>query len=386
MDKYFVILLVLLSAVILMLLFSIINKKRELEKIKGDISEKIEKDIESLGNTISSMQTQVGQVQDTRIKDLTDYLYHSNEVLYKAVNDNLDRMRTTVDEKLENTLNTRLTKSFSAVNERLEQVYKGLGQMQNLAEGVGDLKKVLSNVKTRGILGELQLGNLLSEIMAPGQYIENTPTFPGSSDRVEFAVKFPGSGEEPILLPIDSKFPQDIYVKLLEAREDNEKDISAAEKEMTKTMKVCAKTIRDKYVKPPYTTDFAIMFLPFEGLYAEVIRLGLVEMLQRDYKINIAGPTTMAVLLNSLQLGFKTVAIEKRTSEVWKLLSAVKTEFSTFASVLEKTQERLNQANSELDKLVGVRTRKIQSSLNKVGDLSTEETEILLSGSDGDNR
>ena len=199
-------------------------------------------------------------------------------------------------------------------------------------------------------------------------------------------MKFPGSGEEPILLPIDSKFPQDIYVKLLEAREDNEKDISAAEKEMTKTMKVCAKTIRDKYVKPPYTTDFAIMFLPFEGLYAEVIRLGLVEMLQRDYKINIAGPTTMAVLLNSLQLGFKTVAIEKRTSEVWKLLSAVKTEFSTFASVLEKTQERLNQANSELDKLVGVRTRKIQSSLNKVGDLSTEETEILLSGSDGDNR
>lgn len=385
MEKSILIILVLMNIVIAGLLIVIIFKKSNKDNMKSEITDEINKSVERLGNTFFNAQTQVSQVQDQRIKELTDYLYRSNENLYKAVNENLDKMRNIVDEKLENTLNTRLTKSFGAVNERLEQVYKGLGQMQSLAEGVGDLKKVLSNVKTRGILGELQLGNLLSDIMAPGQYMENTPTFPNSSDRVEFAIKMPGKNQDTVLLPIDSKFPQDIYTKLLEAQESQDKDIlSAAEKEMEKTIKNCAKTIRDKYIKPPYTTDFAVMFLPFEGLYAEVIRLGLVAVLQKNYKINIAGPTTMAVLLNSLQIGFKTVAIEKRSAEVWKLLSAVKTEFDTFASVLEKTQQRLNQANGELDALVGVRTRKIQKSLNKVDEMSLEEAEILINKGDGE--
>ncbi len=287
----------------------------------------------------------------------------------------LEQMRTTVDEKLQKTLDERMTQSFSLVNERLEQVYKGLGEMQTLAVGVGDLKKVLSNVKTRGILGEIQLSAILKEILCAEQYEENVVTKKGSKSFVEFAVKLPSSDSGFIYLPIDSKFPGDTYARLQQAYESGSaEEIEAAAKQLVLTLKSEAKDIHDKYIDPPNTTDFAIMFLPFEGLYAEAVNRGMVELLQRDYKVNIAGPSTMAALLNSLQMGFKTLAVQKRSAEVWRVLSDVKKEFDSFSSVLEATQTRLNQANTELDKLVGVRTRQIQKKLSAVQtDVVTEE-------------
>lgn len=282
-------------------------------------------------------------------------------------NRKLDEMRKTVDEKLQQTLEDKMTKSFALVNERLEQVYKGLGEMRTLAVGVGDLKKVLSNVKTRGILGEIQLGSILKEILAPEQYEENVVTKHRSTERVEFAVKLPAEDEGFIYLPIDSKFPGDTYAALQEAYDSGSKEqVDAAAKILIATLKKEAKDIRDKYIDPPSTTEFAIMFLPTEGLYAEAVNRGMVEVLQRDYKVNIAGPSTMAALLNSLQMGFKTLAVQKRSAEVWKILGAVKTEFEKFSDVLALTQQRLDQANSELDKLVGVRTRQICRKLSSV--------------------
>lgn len=279
----------------------------------------------------------------------------------------LDEMRKTVDEKLQKTLEEKMNQSFSLVNERLEQVYKGLGEMQNLAVGVGDLKKVLSNVKTRGILGEIQLGSILSEILSHEQYEENVATKKGSNAVVEFAVKLPADDDGFIYLPIDSKFPGDTYSALRDAIEDGDKEkIDSAVKLLVTTIKNEAKDIHDKYIDPPNTTEFAIMFLPFEGLYSEVVNRGLVEILQRDYKVNIAGPSTMAALLNSLQMGFKTLAVQKRSAEVWEVLGGVKQEFDKFNDVLVLTQQRLDQANRELDKLVGVRTRQIQRKLKDV--------------------
>ena len=292
-------------------------------------------------------------------------------------NRQLEEMRQTVDEKLQKTLEEKMNRSFSLVNERLEQVYKGLGEMQNLAVGVGDLKKVLSNVKTRGILGEIQLGNILREILSPEQYEENVATKKGSKNVVEFAVKLPADDNGFIYLPIDSKFPGDSYAALREAIDDGDKQrIDAAAKVLITTIKNEAKDIRDKYISPPDTTEFAIMFLPFEGLYSEVVNRGLVEVLQRDYKVNIAGPSTMAALLNSLQMGFKTLAVQKRSAEVWEVLGAVKSEFDKFNDVLVITQQRLDQANKELDKLVGVRTRQIQRKLKNV-----QSTDALLDNS-----
>ncbi len=291
-------------------------------------------------------------------------------------NRQLDEMRKTVDERtwaeeakerLQKSLEDKMNKSFSLVNERLEQVYKGLGEMQNLAVGVGDLKKVLSNVKTRGILGEIQLGGILSEILAPEQYEENVATKKGSKNVVEFAIKLPGDDDSFVYLPIDSKFPGDTYSSLRDAVESGDKVlIDACAKQLVATIKNEAKDIRDKYIDPPNTTEFAIMFLPFEGLYSEVVNRGLVEILQRDYKVNVAGPSTMAALLNSLQMGFKTLAVQKRSAEVWKVLGDVKQEFDKFNNVLVATQQRLDQANKELDKLVGVRTRQIQRKLKSV--------------------
>lgn len=279
----------------------------------------------------------------------------------------LDEMRKTVDEKLQKTLEDKMNKSFSLVNERLEQVYKGLGEMQNLAVGVGDLKKVLSNVKTRGILGEIQLGAILEEILSPEQYDENVATKKGSKNVVEFAIKLPADDDKFIYLPIDSKFPGETYEHLKDALESGDKDtIETARKQLVSTIKSEAKDIHDKYVSPPETTEFAIMFLPFEGLYSEVVNMGLVEVLQREYKVNIAGPSTMAALLNSLQMGFKTLAVQKRSAEVWEILGSVKQEFDKFNDVLVLTQQRLDQANKELDKLVGVRTRQIQRKLKDV--------------------
>ena len=282
-------------------------------------------------------------------------------------NKQLENIRTTGDEKLQNTLENKLNKSFETVSKQLQQVYKGLGEMQNLAVGVGDLKKVLSNVKTRGILGEIQLSAILKEILSPEQYEENVATKKGSRNVVEFAIKLPADDDNFVYLPIDSKFPGDTYAKLVDAMSSgNKEEIEVCSKNLLRTIKSEAKDIHDKYISPPNTTEFAIMFLPFEGLYAEVVNRGMVEVLQREYKVNVAGPSTMGALLNSLQLGFKTLAVQKRSAEVWQILNDVKREFDTFADVLEKTQTRLNQANTELDKLVGVRTRKIQSQLSKV--------------------
>ena len=291
----------------------------------------------------------------------------------------LDRMRETVDEKLQKTLNDRITQSFQMVNERLQEVYTGLGEMKTLAGGVGDLKKVLSNVKTRGILGEYQLGAILAEILSPEQYEENVVTKKGSTQRVEFAIRLPGEGNEPVYLPVDAKFPGDTYGALMDAYDAGDPgEIAAARAALEARIKVEAKDIRDKYIDPPHTTDFAILFLPFEGLYAEAVRMGLIDVLQRKYRVNLAGPTTFAALLNSLQMGFRTLAIQKRSGEVWTLLSAVKTEFGTFQTVLEKAQERIEQTGAELDKLVGVRTRKINSRLRGVSALPAEESARLL--------
>lgn len=290
----------------------------------------------------------------------------------------LDEMRQTVDEKLQKTLEEKMNKSFSLVNERLEQVYKGLGEMQTLAVGVGDLKKVLSNVKTRGILGEIQLGAILSEILSKEQYEENIATKKGSKNVVEFAIKLPSDGAGTVYLPIDSKFPGDTYSALRDAVESCDRQrIESAQKALVQRIKGEAKDIHDKYIDPPNTTEFAIMFLPFEGLYSEVVNMGLVEVLQREYKVNIAGPSTMAALLNSLQMGFKTLAVQKRSAEVWKILGGVKTEFDKFNDVLVMTQQRLDQANKELDKLVGVRTRQIQRQLKDVESVNLSEQNLF---------
>ncbi len=295
----------------------------------------------------------------------------------------LEKMRETVDEKLQKTLDERISQSFKLVNDRLAEVYRGLGEMQTLAANVGDLKKVMSGVKTRGILGEIQLGAIIEEMLSPEQYEANVVTKRNSQNRVEYAVKLPGEGGSSVYLPVDAKFPADAYTHLLDAYDsaDPEK-VKAAATELERRVKAFAKDIRDKYVDPPYTTNFGIMFLPTEGLYAEAVRLGLVEVLQRQYNISIAGPTTFSALLNSLQMGFRTLAIQKRSGEVWEVLGAVKTEFGNFQKVLEKAQERIQQTHDELDKLVGVRTRKINSKLKSVSELPADDAQALIDPAD----
>ena len=294
----------------------------------------------------------------------------------------LEQMRATVDEKLHDTLEKRLGESFKLVSERLELVQRGLGEMQTLANGVGDLKKVLTNVKTRGTFGEIQLGSLLEQILAPGQYESNVETRRQSGQRVEFALKLPGRDGTPeglVWLPLDAKFPQEDYLRLVEAQEAA--DLAAAtdaRKQLDRSVREMAKTIRDKYLDPPQTTDFGVMFLPTEGLYAEVLRLpGLFEALQRDYKVMVAGPTTLAALLNSLQMGFRTLAIEKRSAEVWNLLGAVRTEFSKFGTILDKTRKKLVEASNHID-LAATRTRVIERKLRDVQDIPHQESEAIL--------
>ena len=276
-------------------------------------------------------------------------------------------IREVVGEKLQSTLENRISKSFEMVSKQLEAVYKGLGEMQQVAAGVTDLKKVLSNVKARGILGEIQLGAILEEILSPEQYDTNVATRPGSTERVEYAVKLPGTGETPVYLPIDAKFPGDTYAALMDAYDAGDPNaIAAAAAALTTRLKQEAKDVSGKYIAPPATTDFAIIFLPFEGLYAEAVNRGMVEELQKRYKVNLAGPSTMAALLNSLQMGFRTLAIEKRSSEVWEILRSVRGEFDKFGEVLEASQKHLQQVSGDLDQLVGVRTRQIQSRLKNV--------------------
>lgn len=300
-------------------------------------------------------------------------------------NKKLDEMKQLVDNKLQETLNKRMTDSFKLVNDRLQEVYKGLGEMQNLAQGVGDLKKVLSNVKTRGIVGEIQLGAILEEILTSEQYDKNVATVPNSRNVVEYAIKLPTEDGEFLYLPIDSKFPGDSYGNLRDAYDKGDKEeIQRSLKILLDTIKKEAKDIKDKYISAPYTTDFAIMFLPFEGLYSEVVNQGMVEVLQREYHVNIAGPSTMAALLNSLQMGFRTFAIQKRSGEVWTVLGAVKTEFEKFSVILNKTLERITQAGDELDKLVGVRTRQIQRRLKNITKLSEIDSKNILDESSFD--
>ncbi len=292
----------------------------------------------------------------------------------------LEEMRHTVDEKLQQTLNERLKQSFSLVSESLAKVQQGLGEMQNLAAGVGDLKKVLSNVKTRGILGEIQLGAILEEILPPEQYAANIATVNGSAERVEFAVKLPGDGDGmPVWLPLDAKFPADAYANLLDAYEAADTAaVEAAGKVLESRIRSFAKDIHEKYIHVPETTEFGIMFLPVEGLYAEVVRRGLVEKLQNEFKVNIAGPTTMAALLNSLQMGFRTLAIQKRSGEVWKVLGEVKSEFAKFGDVLTKTKRHLELASKDIDELVGTRTNQIQRKLRDVTSLVPGQEEESL--------
>ena len=281
-------------------------------------------------------------------------------------NQKIEQMREVVDKRLQITLENRISDSFKLVSDRLEQVYRGLGEMQSLAVGVGDLKKIMSNVKTRGMLGELQLASILQEILSPEQYESNVATKRNSQNFVEFAVKLP-SEDSFVYLPIDAKFPSDAYEKLLDAYETGEEEaVAKAKQELGMRIKGFARDIAGKYIDVPNTTEFAVMFLPFEGLYAEVIRLGLFEELQRKHRVTVAGPTTMAALLNSLQMGFRTLAIQRRSSEVWELLASVKAEFDTFESVLSNTQKKLESVSVELDKLVGVRTRQIQKKLKDV--------------------
>lgn len=310
-------------------------------------------------------------------KTVEEQLLH----LQKDNSQKLEQMRVTVDEKLTSTLEKRLGESFKLVSDRLEMVHKGLGEMQTLASGVGDLKKVLTNVKTRGIWGEVQLGNLLEQVLTPEQYALNVATKPGSNDRVEFAIKIPAKdGNDSIIwLPIDAKFPLEDYERLLDAQDKGDLSLmEEAGKSLENRIKSEAKSIHLKYIDPPHTTDFGILFLPIEGLYAEVLRRpGLCDQLQRDYKVVITGPTTLAALLNSLQMGFRTLAIEKRSSEVWNLLGAVKTEFGKFVEILEKTQKKLQEASHTIETATK-KSRTIERKLKTVQTLPIEESTALL--------
>ena len=355
-------------------------QSRKFEEIDKNITAKQSEMNKAVVDSLTLMESRFKTFEQSNEQKLNSMRDVMNKSLLRIQEDNakkLEDMRKTVDEKLQKTLDDKMNESFKMVSERLEQVYKGLGEMQTLAVGVGDLKKVLSNVKTRGILGEIQLGAILKEILSPEQYDENVVTVPGSKNPVEFAVKMPNDNGF-VYMPIDSKFPGDAFYELQNAYEqgDNEQ-IKAAMNILLSRIKSFAKDIHDKYVEPPYTTDFAIMFLPFEGLYAEVVNQGMVEVLQNTYKVNIAGPSTMAALLNSLQMGFKSLAIQKRSVEVWNVLSAVKSEFDKFGAVLDATQNRLDQANKELDKLVGVRTRAIQRKLKDVESLESSDSELI---------
>ena len=354
------------------------------------VSETLQTAVQNMSATLAQGQDSQQQILERRLRSLeasnTQKLEELRAALAKDMSSlraenaqKLDEIRHTVDEQLQDALQKRVSESFKAVNEQLEQVYKGLGEMQNLAADVGGLKQVLSGVKTRGILGELLLGAILEEILAPEQYETNVATIPGSTQRVEYAIKMPGVDGSTVWLPIDSKFPGDTYAHLQDAQASGDAQaVENARHALELVLRSEAKDIHEKYVEPPYTTTFGILFLPFEGLYAEVVNAGLLEVLQRDYQVNVAGPSTMAALLNSLQMGFKTLAIQKRSGEVWQLLGAVKTEFDKFGQGLSKMQQRLRQTDEELDQLIGVRSRAISRKLRSVQSLDEAAAATLL--------
>ena len=317
----------------------------------------------STSSALSDIRETVEKRLSTMQADNDKHLDDVRDTMKKS----LDEVRGVVDEKLQETLNKRITESFKLVNDRLSEVYQGLGEMKNLAIGVGDLKKVLSNVKTRGVLGEVQLGAILEEILTPEQFVKNFDAKRKSQERVEYAVRLPGNGDEPVWLPIDSKFPSDAYLKLMDAYDSADPNqVASAQKQLCDLILRFARDIRDKYINPPRTTEFAVMFLPTEGIYAEAVRLGMVEKLQRETRVNIAGPSTMAALLNSLRMGFSIVAMQQRSTEAWQVLGAVKSEFMNFEKVLTTAQSRISSANDELEKLIGTRTRAILRKLRDV--------------------
>ncbi len=378
----------------------IFRNREETGTLAQQSREELSRSVRVSGESLLSRMTEIAQLQKNQLDTFANQLAHltqSNEQKLERLRGSLEtklqglqeenslkleQMRVTVDEKLHETLEKRLGESFKFVSERLEKVHQGLGEMQKLAAGVGDLKRVLTNVKTRGTWGEIQLGTILEEILTPDQFARNVATKKKGNERVEFAVKLPGRGEDSdgeIWLPLDAKFPQEDYERLLDARE--RADTAAAEeaaKQLEMRIKKSARDIQEKYLDPPHTTDFAILFLPTEGLYAEVIgRPGLFDILQRKYRITVTGPTTLSALLNSLQMGFRTLAIEKRSSEVWVLLGAVKTEFGKFGHILEKTQKKLKEASNTIEKAAR-KTRNIERKLNKVQELPVSESKALI--------
>jgi len=329
--------------------------------------EELSRSLASFSQTLSTQMGATATVQNAQFETLRGAVEHRLERIQQDNSAKLEQMRQTVDEKLQSTLEKRLSESFRQVSERLELVHKGLGEMQTLAAGVGDLKRVLSNVKTRGVFGETQLGALLEQVMAPEQYEKNVVTRPGSRERVEFAIKLPGHDDVPVLLPIDAKFPIEDYQRLQAAQEAGDKAaLEMAEKALEARVKFEAKTIAEKYVEPPHTTDFALLYLPFEGLFGEVLRRpGLFDQIQRQFRVTICGPTNLLAYLNSLQMGFRTLAIQQRSSEVWKVLGTVKSEFGKFAEVLANTKRQLQTVANTIDQ-AEVRTRQIERKLKDV--------------------
>ena len=358
-ETILLLLLVLMQAVIFIMLWRLLQTRRQQgQELGAEVNSQLEslerrfyenvRDLRSEQNTLARAARMESQAASDRLGEQLD---KKLEKLTESTAANLEQIRLTVDEKLQSTLERRLGESFQQVSLRLEQVHRGLGEMQTLAGGVGDLKRILSNVKNRGIWGEMQLGVLLRDLLAPEQFAENVAVKQGSAERVEFALKLPGSKDETVWLPIDAKFPQEDFQRLLEARE--QADTAAANialKQLERRLKSEARDIQNKYLCPPQTTDFAIMYLPIEGLFAEAVNLpGLLDELQRTYRVCVAGPTTLAALLNSLQMGFKTLAIEKRTGEVWRTIAAVKQDFVTFSLLLDKTKKKLQEASGHID-------------------------------------
>jgi DNA recombination protein RmuC len=389
-----IVLIVVLIAINILLsiyLLSSIGKKSEFSNLEKSIREEINanrkemaESVKNHGDSLSKQVIGFTQINEQKLNNIRNSVENRLKSLQEDNSNKLEKMRETVDEKLHTTLEKRLGESFSLVSERLEKVQKGLGEMQSLANGVGDLKKVLTNVKTRGTWGEIQLENLLEQILIPDQYERNVVTKKGSRESVEFAIKLPGKDEDVAWLPIDAKFPKEDYERLLDAQDQaNVKLIEASSKALEVRIKSEAKDIRDKYINPPDTTDFGILYLATEGLYAEVLkRPGLSEILQSKYRVVITGPTTIAALLNSLQIGFKTLAIEKRASEVWKVLGAVKSEFSKFGDILEKTHKQISTVSKTLD-TASRKSRTIERKLKKVQELPAEESAKLLESDDG---
>ena len=377
------------------------NNRKQTEELRDIIRQEMKENREELAKSIRELRGEMTQTLNMSIQQVQDSLHRNlmtthemqrekfetmgkqQDELVKATEKRLDDMRIMVEEKLQKTLNERIGQSFELVRTQLENVQKGLGEMKNLAEDVGGLKKVLGNVKTRGTFGEVQLGALLEQMLSPEQYTANVKTKKNATEFVEFAIKLPGkdNGKDTVYLPIDAKFPKDVYEQYIDAYEEGDAGrIDATSKQLETTLKRMARDIHDKYIEPPYTTDFAIMFLPFENIYAEVIRrTALVESLQRDMKVVVTGPTTLGAILNSLQMGFRTLAIQKRTSEVWNVLGAVKNEFGKFGGMLEKVQKNLQSAGDQLEEVMGVRTRAIERKLRQVEALPADESQKILS-------